>query len=218
MSRFWHRILAALTPGVRLLIGSLAAIYLAAVIGEWLHAFDLYGWLALSGPKFWHGQIWRLVTYAWLPAGILDLLLNCLVLLLIGGQLERHWTRGELWSYCLVAAAGAGVAKVLPPFSNSQPLAGPAPMLFGLIVGWGFLCGREQITIPPFGETTVGKLVLVVGAGILLGSFFTAGITAAIILSAGGFAGWLYLWLKHKWLMNLASRAATSERMRRLEL
>jgi hypothetical protein len=48
--------------------------------------------------------------------------------------------------------------------------------------------------------------------------FFTAGLVTAIIMSAGGLTGWLYLWLKHKWLMSRASRVAHSERMSRLEL
>jgi hypothetical protein len=91
-------------------------------------------------------------------------------------------------------------------------------MMFGLLIGWGFLCGRENITILPFGEMTVWKLVLVASAVSFLIMFFTAGLVTAIIMSAGGLAGWLYLWLKHKWLMSRASRVAHSERISRLEL
>ncbi len=218
MKIFWQRFLAALTPGVRFLLALLTAIYLLAVIGTMTHAFDLYGWLPLSGPKLWSGQIWRLVTYALLPAGILDFLMNGIALVMLGGLLERHWSRGQFWLYCLVAAVGAGLAKVLLQFSSPMPLVGAAPMMFGLLIGWGFLCGRENITILPFGEMTVWKLVLVASAVSFLIMFFTAGLVTAIIMSAGGLAGWLYLWLKHKWLMSRASRVAHSERISRLEL
>jgi membrane associated rhomboid family serine protease len=182
------------------------------------HAFDLYGWLPLNGPKLWSGQIWRLVTYALLPAGILDFLMNGIALVMLGGLLERHWSRGQFWLYCLVAAAGAGLAKILLHHFSPMPLVGAAPMMFGLLIGWGFLCGRENITIMPFGEMTVWKLVLVASAVSFLIMFFTAGLVTAIIMSAGGLAGWLYLWLKHKWLMSRASRVAHSERISRLEL
>ena len=218
MKIFWQRFLAALTPVVRFLLASLTAIYLMAVIGTLTHAFDLYGWLSLSGPKFWSGQIWRLVTYALLPMGIMDFLMNGLALVMLGGILERHWSRGEFWLYCAVAVAGAGGAKVLLQFSSPMPLVGAAPMMFGLLIGWGFLCGRENIVIVPFGEITVWKLVVVAGAVSFLIRLFTAGLFMAIIMSAGGLTGWLYLWLKHKWLMSRASRVAHSERMSRLEL
>src|ERR1035437_1481603 len=176
MKIFRQRFLASLTPGVQWLLCLLAAIYLAAVIGKLFQAFDLYGWLALSGPKFWSGQIWRLATYALLPLGILDFVMNSVALVMLGGILERHWSRGELWVYCIVAAAGAGFIKVVLQYSSPQPLIGAAPMMFGLRVAWGFLCGRENISLIPFGDMTVWKLVFVASAISFLIMFFTAGL------------------------------------------
>jgi membrane associated rhomboid family serine protease len=218
MKILWQRFQALLTPGAQLLLCLLAGMYLTAVIGKLIRAFDLYDWLALSGPKFWSGQIWRLATYALLPAGVLDFLMNSVALVMLGGMLERHWSRGELWLYCIVAAAGAGGAKVLLQFSNPLPLVGAAPMMFGLLMGWGFLCGRQSLIIVPFGEMTVWKLVLVAGAVSFLIMFFTAGLVTAIIMAGGGLTGFLYLWLKHKWLMSRASSVVDSERINRLEL
>jgi membrane associated rhomboid family serine protease len=218
MKTFWQRSLAALTPGVRLLLGLMTAAYVAATVGKSIHAFDLYGWLALSGPTFWSGQIWRLVTYALLPAGILDFLMNGIALVMLGGLLERRGSRGELWLYCVVTAVGAGLAKVLLQISSPLPLAGATPLMFGLLIAWCFLCGRETINILIFGEITVWKLLLGVAAIGLFITFLTAGSVTALILAAGGLAGWLYLWLKQKWLMSRASRVAHSERMSRLEL
>jgi membrane associated rhomboid family serine protease len=218
MKIFWQHILDSLTPGVRRLLGLLAMVYLAATIGNLLHLFDLYGWLAVSGTKVWSGQIWRLVTYALLPVGVMDFFMNGIALVMLGGLLERHWSRGEFWLYCSVAAAGAGAAKALLQFSSPLPLVGAAPMMFGLLIGWGFLCGGERISVLGLGEATVWKLVLVAGAASFLIMLFTAGLVTAVIMAAGGLSGWLYLWLKHKWLMSRASRVAHSERISRLEL
>jgi membrane associated rhomboid family serine protease len=207
-----------LTPGVRVLLCLLVAVYLAAISGRLLQAFDLYGWLALSGFKFWSGQLWRLVTYVLLPAGFLDFIMNGIVLIMLGGTLERHWSRGDLWFYCIVAVAGAGVAKVVLQFSNPLPLVGAAPMMFGLLIAWGFLCGRKIISLVFFGEMMVWKLVVVSSAASFLIMFLTAGLVTAIIMAAGGLSGLLYLWLKHKWLMSRPSRVVHSERINRLEL
>ena len=105
MKNFWQRYLGALTPGARILLALLAAFYAAALVGNFFHWFNLYNFLPLTGAKFWSGQIWRLVTYALLPAGILDFLMNAIALGLLGGQLERHWSRGEFWLFCCVEKA-----------------------------------------------------------------------------------------------------------------
>jgi membrane associated rhomboid family serine protease len=218
MRNFWQRLSASLTPGVRVLLGLLAAAYLAAVIGRKIHAFDLYGWLALSGPDLWRGQVWRLVTYALLPAGILDFVMSAIALVMLGGLLERHWSRGQLWLYCLVVVAGAGVAKVLLQFASPLPLTGAAPMMFGLLIAWGFLCGNEVINLLVFGQMTVWKLVLGAAAISLIIMVLTGGLGTALVLAAGGLTGWLYLRLTHNWLMSRASRINRSERISRLEL
>jgi membrane associated rhomboid family serine protease len=218
MKACWKRLMEVLTPGVRVLLGVLVAVWVAAVLGQVLKAYDLPGWLVLSGPQCWHGQVWRLATYALVPAGVLDLLLNGVALALLGGLLERHWSRGEFWGYCLVAALGAGLAKAGLDGSGPLPLMGAAPMAFGLLIAWGFLCGRESILLPVWGAATVWQLILVAAGVSLLTMVFTAGLKLALIVAAGGLAGYIYLWLKHQWLMRRAAGVVHSERISRLEL
>lgn len=218
MNAFSQRLLAMLTPGVRLLLALFTGVFLAAMVGRWLHIFDLYGWLALSGAKFWDGQVWRLVTYALLPFGILDFIMNCLALVVLGGRLERFWTRGELWLYCAVTAAGGGLAKVLLDPNGPVPLTGAAPMMFGLLAAWGFSRGGERLMVEPFGNLSVWQLVLLAGGISLLTVLLTAGLVIALAMLAGGLTGFFYLWLRHKWLMSRNSRVVHSERINRLEL
>ena len=96
MRLIWHRFLQSLTPGVRVVLGVLAAAYLAEAIGRWSSAYDLSAWLALSGPVFWKGRGWLLVTYGLLPAGILNLLFNGMMVASLGPLIERSWSRGQL--------------------------------------------------------------------------------------------------------------------------
>jgi membrane associated rhomboid family serine protease len=113
MRLIWHRFLQSLTPGVRTALIVLAAAYLAQIIGVWTSAYSLSAWLALSGPVFWHGRVWSVITFVLLPVGILDFLFNGLMIACLGPLIERAWSRGELWSYCLITATGAGLAKVV---------------------------------------------------------------------------------------------------------
>jgi membrane associated rhomboid family serine protease len=218
MKHFWHRCLAALTPGVRVLLGLLSAVYLAAVIGNYSHAYDLNRWLAVSGPNFWHGQIWELITYPLLPTAVLDFVFNSLMIILLGGLIERAWSRSEFWTYCAVTAAGAGLAKVILQFSNPLPMTGMAPVVFGLLAAWGNLFGREKIVLVVFGEMIVWQLALLAAAIFFVTTLFSTGLVSAMILLAGGVTGLLYLWLRLKILMGRESRVVHSERINRLEL
>jgi len=188
------------------------------VTGKLTGRFDLGGWLALSGPTFWSGQIWRIVTYALLPAGVLDFIFNGFALILLGGRLERQWSRGEFWLYCLVTATGAGLAKVVLQGSNPLPLTGAAPMMVGLLAAWAFQFGREKMSFAPFGEIAVWKLVLGAGAIGFIGMSLSAGFGAAMVMMAGGLTGLLYLGLRHRWMMSRPGSVATAERINHLEL
>ncbi|HEY4330334.1 MAG TPA: hypothetical protein VGN88_11405, partial [Phycisphaerae bacterium] len=69
MKGIWQRFQARLTSGVRWLLILLVSAWMVTVIGDMSHLLNLNGWLALTGPAFWHGQVWRLVTYPLLPFG-----------------------------------------------------------------------------------------------------------------------------------------------------
>lgn len=218
MKQAWQRFLAMLTPGVRILLCVLATIYLAAVIGRGFRIYDLYSWLALSGQTFWSGQMWRIATFVLLPVGILDFLMNSIALVMLGGLLERHWSRREFWLYCLVTTLGAGLAFACLQFSSPMPFVGATPMIFGLLIAWGFVCGHEVINLLVVGEITVWKLVLGAAVISLLIMALTGGLVMALVMVAGGLTGFIYLWLKHKWLMSRPGSIAHSERINRLEL
>ena len=218
MRLIWHRFLQSLTPGVRTALIVLAAAYLAQIVGLWSSAYNLSAWLALSGPGFWHGRVWSLITFILAPAGILDLLFNGMMIACLGPLIERAWSRGELWSYCLITATGAGLAKVVLQPSNPALLIGAAPMVFGLLAAWARLYGREEIKLGLIWQTTARRAALLLGAITFLLMAISAGLVIAMVTLSGGLVGWIYLSLR--WKVNLArgSRTMTSERMSRLEL
>ena len=188
---------------------------LVAVGGKFSSLFDLSHWLAVNAADIWHGQVWRLIAYPLLPVGVLDFLMNSFALVLLGSQLERHWTRGQLIWFCVIAAAGAGSTQVtLSPL----PLIGAAPMIFGLLIGWAVVCGHEVLRFPIFGQMSVRQMVTIFSAVSSVTMVFSAGWLRTTVLLSGGVTGWFYLWLQHKWLMARASQSVQSERISRLEL
>jgi membrane associated rhomboid family serine protease len=218
MRLIWHRFLQSLTPGVRTVLGVLAVAYLAEVMGRWSSAFDLSAWLALSGPAFWKGRVWSVITFVLLPAGILDFLFNGMMITCLGPLIERAWSRGQLWSFCLITAAGAGLVKVVFQPSNSALLTGTGPVVFGLLAAWARLYGGEEIRLGFIWQTTARRAALALAAITFLMMAARAGLVEAVVTLSGGLVGWLYLSLR--WKVNLArrSRPVTSERMSRLEL
>ena len=215
MSQFGSRWIATLTPGVRVMLSALTLVYLGALIGKGTGTWDLNRWLAVNAADFWHGQLWRVISYAPLPAGPMDFLMNAVALIMLGSQLERHWSRGELWRFSLIAAAGAGLAQVL---LSSLPLTGAAPMVFGLLVAWAFLSGHAVLPFPIVGEMSVRKMVLILATVSFSVMFFSAGWVRAAVMGSGGVTGWIYLWLQNKWRQARPAHTVESRRINRLEL
>ena len=218
MSFFRQRFLAWITPGAAGVLWLLLVVYLAMLLGSVLHLYDLAGWLALTGPKLFAGQAWRLLTYAWLSPGLPFLIGNALSFIFLGILLERFWTRGDFWLYCAVTAMGAGLARVCLQPSGGMPLMGPGPVTFGLLLAVAFVRGREVVQSPPLTGMVTWHLVLVVGAIILASMALSTGLVPAMVTGAGALTGYLYLSLRYKWLMNRDSRVVQSDRISRLEL
>lgn len=201
-----------------MVLGVLALAYLAEAVGRWSSAYDLSAWLALKGPAFWKGRVWSVVTYVLIPAGIMDFLFNGMLIACVGPLIERAWSRGELWSYCLITAAGAGLVKVALQPSSPVLLTGTGPVVFGLLAAWARLYGGAEIRLGLIWQTTARRAALLLAAITFLMMAANGGLINAVVTLSGGLVGWFYLSLR--WKANLArrSRPVTSERMSRLEL
>ncbi len=218
MKTVWHRFIGPLTPGVRLIMLILAVAGLTALIGMFSRTYDLYHWLALDGPRFWHGWVWALFTYALLPATLWDFLFNWILILFVGVWLERVWTRWELGSCCLLAVLTVGLLKVAIQPASPLLIVGTAPVVFGLLAAWGRLFPYEKILFWFIWETTVRQaamLMIIISFVIMLP---WAGLVNAGIMLGGAPAGWCFVWLRGKMMRHGDSRVVSSERMGRLEL
>lgn len=218
MKRLWRRFLELLTPGVQVLVLVLTGCYAAALVGRLTRTYDLYFWLALTPSGFWHGRVWQVASYPLLPASVVDFLLNGVALVWLGNLVERAWSRGELWSYALICALGAGLVGVVLLPGDGAAMTGTMGVVMGFLAAWARLYGHEQVEMPVFGTVTIRTLALALaGLGFLM-ILVTAGLLSAVLMTAGGLTGWIYLGVRFRVNRSARPRAAASERIGRLEL
>ena len=218
IKNLYRNLFSSLPFGARVLLLLYALGYPLALLGDLTNSPDLYGWLALFPPLVWKGEVWSLVTYAFLPCGPLDWAVSLFWLATLIGVVGRNWPGREIWIYCLLATVVCGLFIVLVKPGMDRPVAGNAAMIFALLAAWYRLYGRERLILLGLGEISVRQavgLVLVIEVLVL---FFSFGWFLTLAMMLGGVVGWLYLVAGEKHAHNRRSQAVDSERITRLEL
>jgi membrane associated rhomboid family serine protease len=186
-----------------------------ALAGSHLHLFSLAYAMALSPDQVWKGQVWRLVTYAFLPSCLINWLVSTFWLATLVSLLKNDWTPRRMLGYSLLGALGGAVPVVLD--WQGSLLANEA-VIFALLVAWVWFHGRESVLLLGIGELTARQAAILVAAIVSLVLFIGAGLFLTVAMWCGGVAGWLWLALRSKMLMGRNSQVARSERITRLEL
>lgn len=218
MNSVFNRFFSSLPTGARLLLLTYALGFPVALAGHYSHLFNLYAWLPLSPALVWKGQVWRLLTYAFLPGGVVDWAVSLFWLATLLSVLGRNWSSLGLWLYCLLAVLASAVPIVLVKSGSEILVVGNAAMIFGLLVDWYQLYGRERIILLGFGEISVRQAAILVAMIEMLILFFCVGWFILLSMMCGGMVGWLYLIVRRKLVMSPDSRRLDSERIARLEL
>jgi membrane associated rhomboid family serine protease len=206
-----RRISAWLTPGTRWLL-------LFWIIGCVLGYASFEGLLALFAPAVRHGQVWRLVSYPWLPQSVLNFIVYAIALGILGGALERKWSGRTLLSYSFVVVILVGATWAFLPFAGPVAWSGAGPLLFALLAAWGRTCGDQGIYLGPVPSMTAMTTALFIGGLSLLMTAMTAGWRSALFLALGAAWGLVYLGVRSRLGERAASSSGTSQRISRLEL
>jgi membrane associated rhomboid family serine protease len=195
----------------------------ATALGLVLELLGLHSGFYLDPPQFWQGRIWTVLSYAFIPAGIVDFIFGGLWIFMIGSWLEKVWSPLELGTFCILSVLATGFFKVLVflmiPAANSI-LFGAMPITFGLLMAWARLFGHERILFMGGGEMSVKQC-----------AFLAAGINAVILLISPCFGlmnglavcvaalvGWFYLGWRWKRQLSAPGQTIETNRISRLEL
>lgn len=176
------------------------AIYALVLISQWSIPLHLFlDSLALTPLLVVHGQVWQLVTYAFLQTGILQILFNMLSLWFIGAYLEG--VKGSKWLteiYFLSVIGGGLIATGLSftgilHLSPLQGVAGASSGIFGLLAAFAVLFGDQQFMMFPLPIGIKAKYLVIVYILIAIASLFSGVSPLTYVAYLGGaFLGYLY--------------------------
>jgi membrane associated rhomboid family serine protease len=180
--------------------------------------FDLYGCLDLTPALVWKGQVWRVITYAFLPAGPLDWAVSLFWLSTLVAVVGKMWNSTQFWLYCFLGALAGALPIVLFLKSSEIGWVGGAAMIFALLVAWDWFYRYERLILLGIGEISTRQAAVLVAVINSLILFFCVGWFIMVSMWCGGLAGWLYLTLRSKLVLGKTAQQIRSERVARLEL
>jgi len=217
MKRLFQNFFWSLPLAARLFVSVFAIGYPLAQLGLRCHLFDAYQPLALMAPLVGKGQVWRVITYAFLPGCIAEWVVNLFWLATLASVVARNWRGPGFWGYCLLGAAAGAVPFLIA--GSAGLVLGPQAMTLALLVAWERLFGNERILLLGLGELSVRQTAILVAIVNSVITLFLSGWLFLASMWCGGLAGWLYF-VVHQWkvLRRPANAAPNSERIARLEL
>ena len=144
ISTVWYRNLTAAPVIVLLLLLSLAGSILPVLDRnfEILPLLSFYQLQVVGGDLqgAWPtGQLWRLITPAFLHFGLMHIVFNALWLWELGGMIERRQGAVRILGLVLLIAAGSNIAQAMTGVSLFGGMSGVIYGLLGYIVVWNRL-------------------------------------------------------------------------------
>lgn len=220
------------TRAVKTLIIANVAVYLVMMLSRLtvpVAAEFAEFYLYLRPVAVVHGQIWQLVTYAFLhdPHSVLHLLFNMLGLWMFGSQFEMDFGERrfyEFYFWCVVGAAlttiAVGAVGLIAyehvPFALFRIMGqvwlsstiGASGGLFGLLIAFGILNGDRQVMIFPLPIAIKARYIVAIWLFIAFVSAFEGTNGVAEFAHLGGaLFGWIYL----KFIPRYGLQTAASE-------
>jgi rhomboid family protein len=113
--------------------------------------FPVLQYLALSTDGLRHGYVWQLVTYMFLHAGWLHLLLNCWAIFVFGRDVETALGRksfvGLYFASGIIGGLVQALAGVLIGGRFAEPVVGASAGAFGLVSAFAMLFPERQLML-----------------------------------------------------------------------
>lgn len=162
------------------------------------------GYLPLSTEGLAHGFVWQLVTYQFMHAGWMHLLLNCWAIYMFGRELEDLLGARKFLALVFSCGMVGGVFQVLVALVWPQyfggPVVGASACAFGLVAAFAMVFPERELTLLIFFVIPVhmrAKTLLIASAvlalaGFAFHDFIMPGVAHAAHL--GGMAmGWFFV-------------------------
>ena len=145
-----------------------------------------------------HGQIWQLVTYSFLHAGLWHLLGNMLGLWMFGSAIESAWGTRRFLELYWVGVVGAAITTVVLSYSHllgnpNRSTIGASGGVFAILIAFGILFGDNEIMLIPFPFLIKAKYFIGILIVVTLALAMSGGGEVAYVAHLGGLLfGYLY--------------------------
>jgi membrane associated rhomboid family serine protease len=162
------------------LVSTWIFVTLAASIVGMLDNGWLLWWTALAPERVWHGQVWRLVTWALVETSPLSLVFTCISIYKFGGELAPRWGDRRLRRFMLHVVLAAGAASALGALVSESAWhmyrAGGWAVSDALVIAWARQYPNATLRLYGMIELSGRQLIA-----------FTVGFTALIAISTSPF-------------------------------
>lgn len=125
-----------------------AVMFILQVIMQMSGGLNLVGLLGLSAEHFFSGHVYSLITYPFLSSSIIEVILNCLMLWLMGSEFEESWGAKRYLKFLASVVIGGGALFLLVNvlFMKGHPVWGfPLTGLSGIVSS---LCVAYAVIFP----------------------------------------------------------------------
>ncbi len=212
------------TKAVRWILGIAGGLYLLDLllrVANQNASFLLRSFFALVPTNAVHGEIWRLVTYAFLPQDIFGFLFNFVIgVWMFGSQLEMDFgTRKfvEFYFWCLI---GAGLLTTAVAYTGELGMNPGISILdtngpvIGIFLAFGMLYPNLEIRLllPPVGIRAKYLVGIIIFIEIAVALMAAAPRNGAVLHSMPTFGGLLFSFLYIRFIPRGGFRYIFSER------
>ncbi|MBI3535465.1 MAG: rhomboid family intramembrane serine protease, partial [Deltaproteobacteria bacterium] len=161
-----------------------------------------------------HYKFWQLFTYCFLHADVMHLVLNLMMLVFIGSDLEALWGAPRFLKFYFFCSSCAGIIYLFLQLIIWQetglftPMVGASGAIYGLLVAYGIIYGERVFLFMLLFPMKAKHFVWILVAVEFLTTLYSGrgGLASAAHL-AGMAAGFVYLWISARYKIYLRQKA-----------
>jgi len=204
-----------LTRAVRYLVAVNFICFLIQQTGDQFLGTHLSSLFGLSfGGFFQSHYYWQIFTYSFLHSEVVHLFFNLMILVFVGSELEQAWGSFRFLSYYFFCSISTGFAYLLLQslfFRDTgiyAPFVGASGALYGLFTAYGLIFGERVILfMMMFPIKAKHSILILVGLQLMTTIYTPGGAWSGFADLTGMGAGFVYLWVRARWILNQKSRA-----------
>lgn len=194
-----------LSPTVKiLLIVSFIVFLIQQSVDQFMGGHLLYFFGLVPRGFMLEGRVWQILTYSFIHADPLHLILNMMMLAFVASDLEFHWGRKRFLQFYFFCAVAAGLLYLLLQLwidrgGMDMPMVGASGAIYGCLMAYGLLFGERVLLFMMLFPMKAKHFIWVLAGVEFLSTVFSGrgGLSSAAHIG-GMLAGLGYLWVQSR--------------------